>query len=342
MEQFLESKDEQTWYHAKINPVDNTSNNRVDVLVVSRYPILESYRIQGLKYLPYGVDKANSAHLIDLPNSENHLLLVSAHTPCCQSNFYREIELQEIMSFIRDAKSQGGVVDLELNTPIIISGDMNLVGPSHQKDILTEGDLIDNDFYGQDFKPDWDETSFADAKPFSTGFPGVITWYDESSVYSPGRLDYLVYSDYTINLINSYSLFTKLLPEDILQSHNLNFDDAMKASDHLPIVADFTLKQIVGVENDNNILPNNTELHQNYPNPFNPNTTISYSISESDFVQLKVYDMLGREVSKLVNEEQSSGKYKVEFDSSLLTSGIYFYRIVSGNYSAIRKMVILK
>jgi len=83
-------------------------------------------------------------------------------------------------------------------------------------------------------------------------------------------------------------------------------------------------------------------LKQNYPNPFNPRTTIKYSIPESEFIQLTVYDMLGREVSKLVNEEQSKGAYKIEFDSSRLTSGIYFYRLQSGKYVETKKMLLMK
>ena len=83
-------------------------------------------------------------------------------------------------------------------------------------------------------------------------------------------------------------------------------------------------------------------LAQNYPNPFNPSTTISYSIPEQSQVELKVFDVLGREVAMLVNKEQSAGSYKVEFDGSNLTSGIYFYRIQTGYFLQTKKMVLLK
>jgi len=75
-------------------------------------------------------------------------------------------------------------------------------------------------------------------------------------------------------------------------------------------------------------------LEQNYPNPFNPTTTISYGIRERSFVELKIYDLLGREVFMLINKEQNTGSYKVEFDASELTSGIYFYRLKAGSSSA--------
>jgi len=90
-------------------------------------------------------------------------------------------------------------------------------------------------------------------------------------------------------------------------------------------------------------------LSQNYPNPFNPTTTIKYSVPASlnpskggTLVQLKVYDMLGREIASLVNEEQKPGNYEVEFNGSNLASGIYFYRIVTNNYTAVKKMLLLK
>ena len=83
-------------------------------------------------------------------------------------------------------------------------------------------------------------------------------------------------------------------------------------------------------------------LSQNYPNPFNPSTTISYTIPKSGFVQLKVYDLLGREVASLVDKERAVGNYKVEFNASNLTSGIYFYRLQSNNFTETKKLAILK
>ncbi|MCZ6702351.1 MAG: T9SS type A sorting domain-containing protein [Ignavibacteria bacterium] len=88
--------------------------------------------------------------------------------------------------------------------------------------------------------------------------------------------------------------------------------------------------------------PNEFLLYQNYPNPFNPATTIEYSIPKASFVELKIYDILGGEVVSLVKENKPSGKYSVKFNASNLPSGIYFYRIVSGNFTATKKLIILK
>ena len=94
--------------------------------------------------------------------------------------------------------------------------------------------------------------------------------------------------------------------------------------------------------------PNSFELSQNYPNPFNPTTTISYSIPDvaSDFslsnVQLKIYDVLGKEVATLVNKQQNPGNYEVKFDASRLTSGIYFYQLKTGSFIQTKKMILMK
>jgi hypothetical protein len=93
--------------------------------------------------------------------------------------------------------------------------------------------------------------------------------------------------------------------------------------------------------------PDRFELQQNYPNPFNPITKIKYTISSGGTslfktVQLKVYDILGNEVAALVNEEQPAGVYEVDFDASLLPSGIYFYKLITNGFNNIRKMLLLK
>ena len=90
-------------------------------------------------------------------------------------------------------------------------------------------------------------------------------------------------------------------------------------------------------------VPTTFGLYQNFPNPFNPSTNIQYSLEHSGFTTLKVYDVLGREITTLVNEFEGPGlKPFVTFDASNLSSGMYFYRLQSGNYSAVKKMVVKK
>lgn len=88
--------------------------------------------------------------------------------------------------------------------------------------------------------------------------------------------------------------------------------------------------------------PNEFVLDQNYPNPFNPSTIISFSVPQSSFVTLKVYDVLGNEVSTLVNETKEAGKYNVSFDAAGLSNGVYFYSINSDNFTSTKKMILMK
>lgn len=83
-------------------------------------------------------------------------------------------------------------------------------------------------------------------------------------------------------------------------------------------------------------------LSQNYPNPFNPSTTIKYSIPTKQFVSLKVFNILGKEVAQLVNSEQAEGFYNVTFDGSGLSSGVYFYKLQTGSFTASHKMLLIK
>jgi hypothetical protein len=98
---------------------------------------------------------------------------------------------------------------------------------------------------------------------------------------------------------------------------------------------------LTGIGNDP-VIVNDFSLKQNYPNPFNPNTLISYAIPTNEFVTLKVYDKLGREIRTLVSEMKSAGTHHVNFLADDLASGIYFYKIQAGNFTDTKKMMLIK
>jgi|GEM_PF-2390088 len=104
---------------------------------------------------------------------------------------------------------------------------------------------------------------------------------------------------------------------------------------------------ITNIDDEISTLPTKYNLSQNYPNPFNPSTTIQYSIpvnvkSEMSNVKLIVYDILGREITTLVNETKSAGNYEVKFDASSLSSGVYLYKIQAGNFINTKKMILMR
>lgn len=105
-------------------------------------------------------------------------------------------------------------------------------------------------------------------------------------------------------------------------------------------LSDFNL--VTDVSDEITDLPNKFVLNQNFPNPFNPSTTINFSMPEQTNVSLKIYDVLGKEIAVLVNEEMSSGSYQLDFDASILSSGIYIYALKTKHSIISRKMVLIK
>ena len=105
------------------------------------------------------------------------------------------------------------------------------------------------------------------------------------------------------------------------------------------VISDATVQKLMVT---GEVIPTVYALEQNYPNPFNPSTSIRYTIAEDGFVKLAVYNLLGEEVSILVNTTQKAGRYEVAFNASKLSSGVYVYRIESANFTASKKLILMK
>ncbi len=318
---------DETWYSSKTVP---------DIIVVSKFPITKTAQTDG-----------NGIFLLDLrPKFDSDLFFISAHTPCCTNNTGRQEEIDNFMSFLRDSKNGTSSIPIEENTPIVIVGDMNLVGFKRQQTTLITGDIFYEGIYGADFNPDWDETPLEDAKPVTTNTTGTFTWFNEGSSFFPGRLDYIVFSNSVMTEENSFALFTRALPADSLSAYNLQKEDVVNAADHLPTVVDFSFKNLTNI-NQSKVFPDEYRLEQNFPNPFNPVTTIRYAIpekfnGEASNVKLSIYDVLGNEIAVLVNQQKTPGIYKVEFDGSYLTSGVYLYRMQTDDFTSAKKIILMK
>ena len=105
----------------------------------------------------------------------------------------------------------------------------------------------------------------------------------------------------------------------------------------------------VGIKNVGGVIPERFNLLQNYPNPFNPVTKIKFEIPQNvvslginKLINLKVFDILGKEITTLINEQLQPGVYEVEFNGSNLPSGVYFYRLLAGDYMSVKKMILIK
>ena len=128
------------------------------------------------------------------------------------------------------------------------------------------------------------------------------------------------YAFVDISIINSGTYFYRL--------KQIDFDGSFEYSPELIVFVD--------------LIPQTYILTQNYPNPFNPSTKINYSLPTASFVSIKIYDALGNEIMTLVNESKDAGYYETTFDASEFASGIYLYKMESGNYVQVKKMIILK
>ena len=100
--------------------------------------------------------------------------------------------------------------------------------------------------------------------------------------------------------------------------------------------------QQIGVQNISSEIPSSFSLSQNYPNPFNPSTKIKFDLPESEFITMKIFDALGREVATLVNEQLIPGTYEAEFNGANYPSDVYFYRLTAGDFSETKKMLMIK
>ena len=105
---------------------------------------------------------------------------------------------------------------------------------------------------------------------------------------------------------------------------------------------DSAMNTTTGIEPVRNQIPENISLYQNYPNPFNPVTKIKYDLPITNYVKLAVYDILGREVAVLFNEKQTAGKHEIKWDASGFPSGVYFYKLTSGEFTQTKKMMLVK
>ena len=321
---YVDSLFQGQWFSAKVDP---------DVIVVSRYPIIGEYSILG-----------NGAFVIDLrPRFDSELLLINAHPPCCTDNAGRQRENDAIMAFIRDNRDQNRDFELKPNTPIMIIGDMNLVGYAIQLHTLLNGFIVNGAEFGSSFAPDWDGSSLTSLLPRHTDSGMYYTWFSDYESVCPGILDYMIYSDSVIEPGNSFVLYTPGMSADSLAKHGLEADDAEIASDHLPVVGDFMMPNFVGISDETtSMMAMSFQLEHNYPNPFNASTLIRFHLSTEDRIKLSVYDIQGREIGVIAQGHYQAGSHVLNFNAYELPSGLYFYSLETSEGSRIRKMCILK
>lgn len=226
MDEYLPQGTEKGWYASK-----RVYGN----ITLSRYPILQSWVISEGERL--------AATLIDLPDSlfRRDLLVINTHLQCCEKDDRRQHQADATIKFMLDAQTEGGVIDLPINTPMVIAGDMNLVGDSRQLSTFLNGSIQNTDTYGQGRLPDWNESPLMDLHPLQTDQPFAYTWRNPYGSYPPSRIDYIMYTGSVMEAQKGFVLNASVMPQEKLEALGIRKEDT-EASDHFPVVADFTLQ----------------------------------------------------------------------------------------------------
>ncbi len=205
-------------------------------ITLSRFPIIQGWEISRGDRM--------GATLIDLPDSlfRRDILVINTHLQCCEQDARRQSQADAIIQFILDAQSPGDAIDLPANTPIIVSGDMNLVGDSQQLKTLQNGAIQNTGTYGAGRLPDWNETPLQDLHPLQTDAPFAYTWRNPGGSFPPSRIDYIFYTGSVLDVQKGFVLNTSIMPQEKLDALGILKKDT-EASDHFPVVADFSLQR---------------------------------------------------------------------------------------------------
>lgn len=237
----------------------NTSTG-VDVPIISRWPVRQAIAIDG-----------NAAYVID--RGVDTLLVINTHFPCCDNDFERQQEVDKVMAFVRRAQAGETSLDLPEQVPLLIVGDMNLVGRARQYETLITGDIVSNTLFGDDVVPDYDGTSLADAVPKVLNTNLAYTWYNTNGSFGPGRLDFCLFTDSRLDLVNAF----------VYQSTG-----QVQPSDHLPVVADFRVKSLV-TPAQRHIMPEDWSIHPSLADEY-----VWITTEDRDQYGYTITDMLGQ------------------------------------------------
>jgi endonuclease/exonuclease/phosphatase family metal-dependent hydrolase len=305
-------------------------------VTLSKYPITQSWLVYP--------DQRITASLINLPQRfEKDILVINCHYKCCggvSNDETRQREADATIAFILDAKIPGGVIDLPSETPFIVLGDLNLVGDRQQLITLITGEIINTQLFGNGGTPDWDSTDLEDILSQQSDKRTAYTWRNDESSFSPGRLDFQIFSNSVMSVEKDFVIQTEVMSQDRLNAYGFQLLDTKTASDHFPKVIDLNFDFISSLKEESDLI--NFKLKQNYPNPFNPTTKIQFEMPENSYATLKIYDVLGNEIAKLVNEHLPAGEYDVDFNATELPGGVYFYQLKTDNFIQTKKMALLK
>jgi len=297
-------------------------------ITCSKFPITQYFTID-----PTYINRI-TANLIELPETFlRDILIINAHLKAsggAANDAIRQEQADAIINFIRDVKTPGGALTLPYGTPIVISGDLNLVGSNQILKTLLTGDIVNNSAYGSDISPDWNQTDFTDALAYQTNERTAYTWLDESSDYWAGRLDYTIYSDRGTSVSKTFIVNTRKMSSEQLSDNNLLISDSYIASDHMPKITDFIIEDVIA--------ETNTISYQNfiiYPNPVSSENLNIEEIKGKEIKEITIYNNTGQLIFNVIPINSN----KITIHTGQFSKGIYFLKIRTAENEILSKFI---
>ena len=305
-----------------------------DLVVLSKYPIINQANLIS--------SERTMCALLQTDDPINpYLLILNSHFSCCDNDDDRQEQVDELVQVLREWRlNDNGPFDLPEGTPMFHVGDFNFVGYREQIETVTAGNIQDEGNYGNDFPLDWDGTAITDLFSRQTHKRMAYTWRSDGSSFNPGKLDYVLYTDSNLSILNHFVLNTLAMPDSILNEWELEAEDTNEASDHLPRIVDFMVTDL-GITGELD-LPQQYILSHPYPNPFNPQVMIPITLAREAHIQLRIYDIHGRLVISIADDVLPAGKKLFSWDGSQYPSGVYIVRWQAGQVMQTEKIILLK
>ncbi|MCH7613838.1 MAG: T9SS type A sorting domain-containing protein, partial [Candidatus Marinimicrobia bacterium] len=167
------------------------------------------------------------------------------------------------------------------------------------------------------------------------------TWRRDNSSFSPGKLDYILYTDSVLDTAKHFVVNTMTMDSVSLSEYGLDAWDSYNASDHLLRVLDIAGEDLI-IIGDEHFTPTQIKISNPYPNPFNPSTQIQFELITPDFISVDLFDLNGKLVKNISNNKYSPGEHKIMVQGNDLTSGVYFFRINGIQFSQTFKIILMK
>ena len=305
-----------------------------DLVVLSKYPIINQANLIS--------SERTMCALLQTDDPINpYLLILNSHFSCCDNDDDRQEQVDELVQVLREWRlNDNGPFDLPEGTPMFHVGDFNFVGYREQIETVTAGNIQDEGNYGSDFPLDWDGTAITDLFSRHTHKRMAYTWRSDGSSFNPGKLDYVLYTNSNLSILNHFVLNTLAMPDSILNEWELEAEDTNEASDHLPRIVDFMVTDL-GITGELD-LPQQYILSHPYPNPFNPQVMIPITLAKEAHIQLRIYDIHGRLVISIADDVLPAGKKLFSWDGSQYPSGVYIVRCQAGYVMQTEKIILLK